>query len=125
MASMFLMANTQTSNQALTADSITDGQIRELRGHPNEAHARTLRTAAETRAARKRNAAVEKAFAFFGSTDGEQAARANAVQRADLKCAEADETAMTRYRTRCAQIINAGAPLECVTCLGVGRLRDT
>lgn len=91
----------------LTADTITDEMIRELRGHPNEAHARALRCATETRAARKRNAAVAKAFAFFGSTDVEQAARANAVARAEAECTKAYDVAMQRYRARCAEILNA------------------
>jgi hypothetical protein len=91
----------------ITADTITDEQIRELRGLPNEASARALRNAAETRAGRKFNDARDKAFAFFGSSDVEQAARSNAIQRAESARAASVEKAIAMYRARCAEILNA------------------
>lgn len=91
----------------ITAETITDEQIRELRGHPNETRARALRNAAETRAGRRFNDARDKAFAFFGSTDVEQAARSNAIQRADNDRAASIARAIAKYRARCAEILNA------------------
>ena len=93
----------------LTADTITDEQIRELRGYGNEATARRNRNAAETRAGRKHREAVDKAFAFFGSTDVEQAARSNAIARADAERARAVDKAVAKYRAHCAEILNARA----------------
>lgn len=45
--------------------------------------ARSSYRAAVTRANRRRDAAIAEAFAFFGSSDVEQAARGNAIQRAE------------------------------------------
>jgi hypothetical protein len=109
MASMYLMSNTKTSGQALMAETITDEQCRELRGHPIEVHARALRNAAESRAGRKFNAARDEAFTFFGSTDVEQAARANAIAHAEAKRTEAVNAAVSRWRAACARILNARA----------------
>lgn len=93
--------------ETLTDETVTDEQCRELRGHPIEGHARALRNAAESRAGRKFNAARDKAFAFFGSTDVEQAARANAIARAEAERTEAVNAAVSRWRAACARIINA------------------
>ena len=53
---------------------------------------------AETKATRKRSLAREKAFSFFGSTDVEQAARANAVRRAQLEFEQDLNAAQAKYR---------------------------
>lgn len=93
-------------------ETLTDAEIRAERGGPSEVHARTMRKAAETRAGRKHTDAVSKAFEFFGSTDVEQAARSNAITRADAERDASFAKATTRYRERIAAAINARAKAE-------------
>lgn len=65
---------------------------------------------AVARANRAHQRAASAAFSFFGSTDVEQAARNNAIQRAELMRSEAIERAADKRRSALAAIrINAGA----------------
>ena len=71
--------------------------------------ARSAYKAAVTRANRAHKRAAASLFAFFGSTDVEQAARNNAVHRAELARSEAIERAQEKYRAALAEIrANAG-----------------
>lgn len=64
-------------------------------------------TSAVARANRAHQRAVSAAFSFFGSTDVEQAARNNAVQRAELARSEAMERARDKRRHALAAIRGA------------------
>ena len=57
-----------------------------------------------TRAEQGRKHAIDAAFKHFGPTDVEQAARANAVRRAERAYGEAVEKAALNLRTRLADI---------------------
>lgn len=62
------------------------------------------------RAESGRRKAIDAAFRHFGPTDVEQAARGNAIRRADRDYGEAVEKAATNRRTRLADIrLRAGA----------------
>jgi formiminotetrahydrofolate cyclodeaminase len=65
---------------------------------------------AVTRAKRAHQRVASAAFSFFGSTDVEQAARNNAIHRAELTRSEAIERASDGRRAALAAIrANAGA----------------
>lgn len=66
--------------------------------------AHAARKGAVSRANNRYNRAADAAFKFFGSTDVEQVARANEIQRADrVRCA-AIEVADTQLRTKLANL---------------------
>jgi hypothetical protein len=74
--------------------------------------ARRSYASAVTRAnrAHKRATSAAFSFSFFGSTDVEQAARNNAIQRAELTRSKASERAADRHRATLAAIrLSAGA----------------
>jgi formiminotetrahydrofolate cyclodeaminase len=72
--------------------------------------ARRSYASAVTRANRAHKRATSAAFSFFGSTDVEQAARNNAIQRAELTRSKAIERAADRHRATLAAIrLSAGA----------------
>lgn len=66
--------------------------------------ARSAYKSAMTRANKRYNAAADEAFAFFGSTDVEQVARSNAIQRADKERWKTIREADARLRTALAGI---------------------
>lgn len=66
--------------------------------------ARSAYKSAVTRANKRYNAAANEAFTFFGSTDVEQAARANAIQRADKERWETINKAEVKLRVTLADI---------------------
>jgi hypothetical protein len=57
-----------------------------------------------TRAETERKRAIDHAFKHFGPTDVEQAARSNAVRRAERAYGEAVDKAAVNLRTRLADI---------------------
>ena len=66
--------------------------------------ARSTYKSAVTRANKRYNVAANDAFAFFGSTDVEQAARRNAIQRADKERWETINKAEVKLRVTLADI---------------------
>lgn len=66
--------------------------------------ARSAYKSAVTRAHKRYNAVANEAFTFFGSTDVEQAARANAIQRADKERWETINKAEVKLRVLLADI---------------------
>ena len=61
------------------------------------AKVKATRKRKETLANKKAKAAKDKAFSFFGSSDVEQAARNNAIQRAELEAADLLKVAQEEY----------------------------
>jgi hypothetical protein len=66
--------------------------------------ARTAFKAATTRANKRYNVAADEAFTFYGSTDVEQAARNNTIQRADRERWDTIKKAEIKLRATLADI---------------------
>lgn len=90
------------------------GRGSRLRGTDADVHrevtaAKRARDTVVTRASRRFNVAKREAFRVFGSTDVEQAARSNAIARAERDRDAVTAAAETRYQKRLADIRqNAG-----------------
>jgi hypothetical protein len=65
---------------------------------------KALHKRALTRAESTRKKSIDQAFRHFGPTDVEQAARSNAIRRAELAYGEAVEKAHRNLRSRLASI---------------------